>query len=92
MWRFDLNWHIATWLGVSTSLTSHDTSTKDFCDSRSLTQSVNFPTWILPNGKPSLLDFMMTIFPANVYCLSSAPNGSSDHFLVKVNISLVILK
>ena len=57
-----------------------------------LTQSVNFPTQISPNGKFSLLDLVMTNFPANVSCSSSATIGSSDHVLVKVNISMTILK
>ena len=52
-------------------------------DSMGLTQSVNFPTHISPNGKSSLLDLVMTIFPTNVSCTSSAPIGSSHHVLVK---------
>ena len=61
-------------------------------DSMGLTQSVNFPTHISPNGKSSLLDLVMTIFPTNVSCTSSAPIGSSHHVLVKVNISLDVLR
>ena len=75
-----------------TSLTSHSNSAKDFCDSMGLTQSVNFRTRISPNGKSSLLDLVMTNFPANVSYSSSAPIGSSEHMLVRVNISLAILR
>ena len=77
---------------VGTPLTSHDTSAKYFCDSMRLTQSVNFPSQISPNGKSPLLDLVMTNFPANVSCSSSAPIGSSDQVLVRVNISLAILR
>ena len=65
---------------------------KDFCDSMGLSRSVNFPTQISPNGKSSLLDLVMTNFPANVSSSSSSPIGISDHMLVKVNISLAILR
>ena len=78
--------------GCYTSLTSHGTSAKDFCDSMGLTRSVNFPTQISPNGKSSLLDLVMTKFPTNVSCSSSAPIGSSDHVLVRGNISLAIFR
>ena len=52
-----------------------------------LTQSMNFQTWISPNSKSSLLDLVITNIPTNVSCSSSAPIGSSDHVLMKVNIS-----
>ena len=64
----------------------------DFCDSTGLTQSVNFPTRISPNGKSSVLELVMTNFPTNVSCSSSAPICLSEHVLVKVNISLAILR
>ena len=73
---------------MGTSLTCHGTSAKDFSDSLGLTQSVNFPTRISTNGTPSLLDLILTNFPENICCSSSNPIGSSDHMLVKVNISL----
>ena len=57
-----------------------------------MTRSVNFPTRISPNGKSPFLDLVMTNFPANVSSSSSAPIGSSDHMLVKVNITLAILR
>ena len=87
----DFNCHHATWLGVGTSLTSHAISAKDFLDSMGLTRSVNLPTQISPNGKSSLLDLVITSFPTNVSCSSSAPIGSSDHVLVKANISRAFL-
>ena len=68
------NCHHVKWLGVGTSLTSHGTSAKVFCDSIGLTQSVNFPTQISPNGKSSLLDLVMSNFPAHVSCLSISLN------------------
>ena len=77
---------------MGTSLTCHGTSAKDFCDSLGLTQSVNFPTRISTNGTPSLLDLILTNFPDNICCSSSAPIGSSDHVLVKVDISLAVIR
>ena len=71
----DFNCHHASWLGLGTSLTCHDTSAKDFCDSLGLTQSVNFPTRISTNGTPSLLDLILTNFPENICCSSSTPIG-----------------
>ena len=47
----NFNHHHANWLGVGTSITNHETSVKDFCDSVGLTQSVNFLTQISSNGK-----------------------------------------
>ena len=88
----EFNCHHAKWLGVATHLTSHSSSAKDFCDSMGLTQSVNFTTQISINGKASLLDLVMINFPANVSCSFSALIGSSDHLLVKVIISLAILR
>ena len=88
----DFNCHHASWLGVGTSLTCHGTSAKAFCDSLGLTQSINFPTRISTNGTPSLLDLILTNFPDNICCSSSAPIGSSDHVLVKVDISLAIIR
>ena len=83
----DFSCYHANWLGAGSSLTSYGTAAKDFCDSTGLTQSVNFPTQISPNGKYSFLDLVMTKFPTNVSCSFSAPIGSRDHMLVKVNIS-----
>ena len=77
---------------MDTSLTCHGTSAKDFCDSLGLTQSVNILTRISTNGTPSLLDRILTNFPENICCSSSAPIGSSDHVLVKVNISLAVIR
>ena len=57
-----------------------------------LTQSVNFPTRISTNGTPSLLDLILTNFPDNICFSSSAPIGSSDHVLVKVDISLAVIR
>ena len=88
----NFNCHHANWLGVGTSLTSHCTWEKDFCDSMGPIQSVNFSTRISPNGKSSFLDLVMTNIPANVSSSSSAPIGSSDYMLVKVNIPLAILR
>ncbi len=68
------------------------TSAKDFCDSLGLTQSVIFPTRISTNGTPSLLDLIWTNFSENICCSSSAPIDSSDHVLVKVNISLALIR
>ena len=65
----DLNCHNASCLGGDTTLTCHSTSAKGFCDSLGPTQSVKFPTWISVNGTPSLLDLVLTNFPANVCCL-----------------------
>ena len=67
-------------------------SVKDICDSLGLKQSVNFLTRISTNGTPSLLDLILTNFPENVCCSSSAPIGQSDHMLVKVNISLAVIR
>ena len=88
----DFNCNHAGWLGVGTSLTCYGTSAKDFSDSLGLTQSVNFLTRISINGTPSLLDLILTNFPENICCTSSAPIGSSDHMLVKVDISLAIIR
>ena len=77
---------------MGTSLTCHGTSAKDFCDSLGLTQSVNFPTRISTNGAPSLLNLILTNFHENICCSSSDPIGSSDHVLVKVTISLAIIR
>ena len=71
----DFNHHHAIWLGVGTSLTCHGTSAKDFCGSLGLTQSVNFPTRISINSTPYFLDLILTNFPENICCSSSAPNG-----------------
>ena len=57
-----------------------------------LTQSVNFPTRISTNGIPSLLDLILRNFPENICCSSSALIGSSDHVLVKVDISLAVIR
>ena len=86
------NCHHANWLGAVNNLTSHGTSAKDFSESFCLTQSVNFPTHISPNGKSSLLDLVITNFHANVSYSSSAPIVSSDHVLVMVNISLTFFR
>ena len=88
----DFNCHHASWLAVGTSLTCHGTSAKAFCDSLGLTQSVNFPTRISTNGTLSLLDLILTNFPENVCCSSSAPFCSSYHMLVKMDISLDVLR
>ena len=88
----DLNCHHAHWLGVGISLTCHRTSAKAFCDSFGPTQSVNFPTRISTNGTLSLLDLILTNFPENICCSSSAPISSSDHVLVKVNIPLAVIR
>ena len=77
---------------MCTSLTCHGTSAKAFSDSLGLPQSVNFLTRILINGTPSLLDLILTNFPDNICCSSSAPIGSSDHVLVQVDISLAIIR
>ena len=86
----DFNCHHASSLRVGCSLTCHGTSAKDLCNSLGLTQSVNFPTRISTNGTPSLLDLILTHFPENICCFSYTPIGSSDHELVKVDISAVI--
>ena len=88
----DFNCHHASQRGVGTSLTYHGTSAKAFCDSLGLTQSVNFLTRISTNGTLSLLDLILTNFPENICCSSSAPIGSSDHVLVKVDISLAVIR
>ena len=88
----DFNCYHATSLGVDTSLTNHGTSTNDFSDSMRLTRCVNFPTGISPNGKSSILELVITVFHANVSCSPFAIIGSSDHVLVRVNISLAILE
>ena len=88
----DFNCHHASWLGVGTSLTCHGTSAKAFCDSLGLTQSVNFLTRISTNGALSLLDLILTNFPENTCCSSSVPISSSDHMLVKVDISLAVIR
>ena len=49
--------------------------------------TVNVPTWISADGKSSLLDLVMSNFPADVSCSSSAQTGLSDHMLVRVDIS-----
>ena len=90
--RGDFTCHHASWLVVGTSLTCHGTSAKAFCDSLGLTQSVNFPTRISTNSTLSLLDLILTNFPENICCSSSAPIGSSDHVLIKVDISLAIIR
>ena len=77
---------------MGTSLTCHGTSAKDFCDSMGLNQSVNFPTRISTIGTLSLLYLILTNFPDNICCSSSAPIGSSDHVFVKVDISLAIIR
>ena len=74
------------------SLTCHGTSAKDFCDSLALTHSVNFPTRISTNGALSLLDLILTNYPENICCSSSAPFGCSNHILVKVDISLAVIR
>ena len=53
---------------------------------------INFPTRISTNGTPSLLDLIFINFPENIFCSSSAPIGSSDHVLVKVDISLAVIR
>ena len=88
----DIICHHASWLGVCTSLTCHGTSAKAFCVSLGLTQSVNFPTRISTNSTLSLLDLNLTNVPENICCSSSGPIGSSDHMLVKVDISLAIIR
>ena len=88
----DFNCHHASWLGMGTSLTCHGTSEKDFCDSLGLTHSVNFPNRISTIGTPSLLDLILINFPENICCSSSTPISSSDHVLVKVNISLAVIR
>jgi len=77
----DFNHHHSNWLGVGTSLASHGTPAKDFCDSIGLTRSVNFSTRISPNGKSPLPDLVITNIPTNVSWSFSAPVGSSDHVL-----------
>ena len=88
----DFNGHHASWIGVGTFLTCHGTSAKAFGDSLGLTQSVNFPTRISTNGTLSLLDMILTNFPENIWCSSSAPIGSSDHVFIKLDISLVVIR
>ena len=85
-------YHHASWLGVGTSLTCHGTSANDFCDSLGPTQFVNIPTWISTNSTPSLLDLILTNFSENFCCSSSALIDSSDHMLVKVDISLADIR
>ena len=65
---------------------------KTLCNSLGLTQSVNFLIRISTNDTPSLLDLILTNFPINICCSSSAPIGSSDHILVKVDISLAVIR
>ena len=77
--------------GCGNSLTCHGISAKYFCDSLELTQSVNFLTQISINGTPSLLDLILTNFPENI-CSTPAPISSSDHVLVKVDISLAVIR
>ena len=88
----DFNCHHASWLGVGTPLTCYGTSTKDFCDSLGMTQSVNFLTQISTNGTPSRLDLILTHFPENICFPSSTPIGSSNHMLIKVDISLAVIR
>ena len=57
-----------------------------------LTHSVNFLNRISTNGTLYLLDLILTNFPENICCFSSAPIGSSDHVLVKVDISLAVIR
>ena len=76
---------------MGTPLTCHGTSAKDFFDSLELTQSVSFLTLISTNGTPSCLDLILTNFPENI-CSSSAPIGSFDRMLVKVDISLAVIR
>uniref|UniRef100_UPI00358EB737 uncharacterized protein n=1 Tax=Myxine glutinosa TaxID=7769 RepID=UPI00358EB737 len=65
------------WLGVGTSLTSHDSSAMDICDSLGLTQSVNFPTR-MPTGtvfkQPSII---WTRLPPLPPLTSTHPGNSS---------------
>jgi len=56
------------------------------------TQCVDFLTWISFNGKSSLLDLVITNLPAHVSWSSSTLFGSSDHVLVRVNMSPAILR
>ena len=88
----DFKCHHTSWLVVGTSLTCHGTSAKAFCDSLELTQSVNFPTRISTNGTLSILDLILANSPENICCSSSAPIGSSDHVLVKVDISRAVIR
>ena len=88
----DFNCHHASCLGVGTSLICHGTSEKDFCDSLGLTQSVHFPKRKSTNVTPTLLNLILTNFPENSCCSSSAPIGLSDHVLVKVDISLTVIR
>jgi len=53
---------------------------------------VDFLTWISFNGKSSLLDLVITNLPAHVSWSSSTLFGSSDHVLVRVNMSPAILR
>uniref|UniRef100_A0A8C4NKW1 Zinc finger protein n=1 Tax=Eptatretus burgeri TaxID=7764 RepID=A0A8C4NKW1_EPTBU len=51
------------------------------------TSATHWDGHIPTNGTPSLLDLILTNFPENICCSSSTQIGSSDHMLVKVNIS-----
>ena len=53
---------------------------------------MDFLTWISFNGKSSLLDLVITNLPAHVSWSSSTLFGSSDHVLVRVNMSPAILR
>ena len=86
MWRLQLSSCQLDRCGYLSHLSWH--LSKAFCDSLGLTQSVNFPTRITTNGTLSLLDLILSNLPENICCSSSAPIGSSDHVLVKVDISL----
>ena len=48
-----------------------------------LIQSVNSLTRISTNGTPPLLNLILTNFPENICCSSTAPIGSSHQYLSK---------
>ena len=64
------------------------------CNSQSVTAKAFSNCASEQNWKLSNTDFCKwwRNFPCNLYCSSSAPFGSSDHSLVKANISLAIMR
>jgi hypothetical protein len=83
----DFNCHHDSWLG--SPITNHAGSAAHaFALTQSLTQLVNQPTSILDvSGQaPSLLDLLLTTYPAGYQVLIQGPLGYSDHCLVSSTV------
>ena len=83
----DFNVHHMDWLTYSGGTDRPGEPCYNFSISNDLSQTVNFPTWILDcdSHSPALLDLFLSSDASICYTMACRPLGNSDHIFVSVS-------